>query len=43
MSRDDGYLSVTGGRMIVICQLDEAGRWLSVSYMRQDDGYPLAT
>jgi hypothetical protein len=41
-----GYLSVTWGRLAVVCksvcvlfQKIEAGWWLSVSYMRQDDGY----
>jgi hypothetical protein len=29
---------------VVICQLHEAGWWLSVSYMKQDDGYlPIAS
>jgi hypothetical protein len=31
--------TITSGRMTVICQLHEAGWRLSVSYMRQDDGY----
>ena len=34
-----GYLSVTLGRLSVICQLLEAGGRLYVSYMRQGDGY----
>jgi hypothetical protein len=41
-----GYLSVTWGRLAVVCtsvcvlfQKIEAGWWLSVSYTRQDDGY----
>jgi DNA topoisomerase IA len=39
MKQNNGYLSVTQGRMTVICQLYEAGWWLSISYMRQDGGY----
>jgi hypothetical protein len=35
MRKADGYLSATRGRLAVICQLREAGWWLSVSYMRQ--------
>jgi hypothetical protein len=34
-----GYLSITWGRMTVICHLYEAGWRLSLSYMRQDSGY----
>ena len=33
-----GYLSVTWGRLAVICQLHQAGWLLSVSYMRQVGG-----
>ena len=39
MGQDGGYLSATSGRMMVICQLLEAGWWLSVSYTRKDVGY----
>ena len=43
MRYDDGYLSVTCGRMTVICELHEQ-RWpLSVSYMRQFSVYQTAT
>jgi putative NIF3 family GTP cyclohydrolase 1 type 2 len=38
MRQNGGYLSVTWGRMTVICQLHEAGWRLSVSYMRQVGG-----
>jgi hypothetical protein len=34
-----GYMSVTWGRLSVICQFLEADGRLYVSYMRQDDGY----
>ena len=37
------YLSVTCGKMTVICQLHGAGCQLSVSYMGQDDSYASAT
>ena len=43
MRQDDGNLSVTWGRMTVICQLHEAGWRLSVSYMRQVGCYMSAT
>ena len=33
MGQVEDYLSLTSGRMTVICQLHEAGRLLSVSYM----------
>jgi hypothetical protein len=32
-------MSVTRGRMAVICQLHEEGWRLSVSYMNKNDGY----
>jgi len=43
MRHDDGYLSITGDRMTVICQLHEQGWHLSVSYMRQISGYQSTT
>jgi len=43
MREDNGYLSVTWGRMAVFCQLLQAGWLLSVSCMRQDGGFLSAT
>ena len=39
MSQDSDYLSITLGRMTVICQLHQAGWVLSVRYVKQDGGF----
>ena len=43
MGEDDRYLSITWGRITVICQLHEEGWQLSVSYIRQVGCYMSAT